>query len=255
MLVFGKEFEYIAPRSLKELFSILSSQRDMAVFAGGTDLFIRIKKGLIQPHVLLDLKRVEGLWIFSFYEGTLVIGATNTLSEVLSSPVVRRYFPILYECSLNVANYAVRNKATLVGNICSGFPTADALFALLLYDAEVEICSKDEIKRVRLIEMMNSSGNLSLSSGEIITKVFLSHKGEYLWRYYRIPERFHVIRAGFGIAYMVSMKEKRIVLGDVRSGIALLSSEEELKRRAEQRYQNEVEKLLLVEKVVREMKL
>ncbi|MDK2872006.1 MAG: aerobic carbon-monoxide dehydrogenase medium subunit [bacterium] len=254
MLFFQNEFEYIAPKSLERLFSLLSEEEGAVVFAGGTDLFVRIKKGILSPKLVLDLKRIEELWFFSFGEDMLVIGATNTLNELIESPIVRKLFPLIYECSFSVANYLVRNKATFIGNFCTGFPVADTLFCLLLHDAEIEVQSLKGIRKVKIKDIVENYGRVVLERGEIVTRVFVPYKGEYRGKYYRIPRKFCVTRADFGIAYMITEEEKRIVFGDTGSGLTLLDSEEGLEEYLNKKGIEEPEICLLVEKVLEEIK-
>ncbi|MCS7233645.1 MAG: FAD binding domain-containing protein [Synergistetes bacterium] len=249
-----KAFEYFSPKSLNEVLEILCIEENAVVFAGGTDILIKIKEGIISPKLLLDLKKIDELWLFSFeHDKGLTIGATNTLNEILESHVVKKYFPILIECCLKIGNHELRNKATLVGNICSDFPVADSLFALFLHDAEVEIISKEGRKKVGLSELFNNSGKLNLKKEEIITKVFIPYKGEYHGKYYRSLKRFLVPRASFGIAYIKSKDLTRIAIGNISSKISLFSSPKELKETLQTVYLEE-EEFLLIEKVVKELK-
>ena len=54
------EFEYFAPESLSEALSLLSRYREKAsLLAGGTDLLMKIRKGIMSPRVLVDIKKIK----------------------------------------------------------------------------------------------------------------------------------------------------------------------------------------------------
>jgi len=58
------QFSYAAPRSKTELFSILDDQAEKAkILAGGTDLLVNIRNGVMKPQFAVDIKKVAG------YEG------------------------------------------------------------------------------------------------------------------------------------------------------------------------------------------
>lgn len=253
MLSFPIVFDYVSPRSLKEVFEILSKE-DAIVFAGGTDIFIKIREKVVLPKLLVDLKKVDELWLLSFEQGKeLIIGATNTLNEIIESPAVRKFFPLLLECCLKIGNCWVRNKATLVGNICSNFPLADSLFALFLYDSQVEIMSAVERRRIGLIEIIDKLGRVKLKRGEIITKIFIPYKGEHIVKYYKLTSRFLVPRASFGVAFMKSKELTKIAIGSIDSGISVFSSLRELKELLEKSC-FEKEELLMANRIMDEMK-
>lgn len=253
MAPFPVMFDYISPRSLREVLEITSAREDVSVFAGGTDILIKIRDGFISPGLLIDLKKIDELWLLSFErEKELVIGAINTLSEILESPATRKFFPLLIECCLRIGSHELRNKATLVGNICSGFPLADSLFALLIYDSEIEITSLTGKSRKKLVEAINEDGKISLKKGEIVTKVFIPYEGEHQASYYRLTDRFLVPRASFGIAYLKSEKKTKIAIGSIDSKISMLSLEE-LRELLEKGYFKREEELLLSNKVIEDL--
>lgn len=113
-------FQYLEPSSLDETISILAGYgRKSEVLAGGTDLLVRIKKGLGIPEYLINIKRIHELNSISFdTRRGLVLGALVRLSDLESSEVVQNYFPSLADASGQVGSPQIRNRATVGGNIC-----------------------------------------------------------------------------------------------------------------------------------------
>ena len=114
-----KSFEYIAPKTLDEALAILSDDEGTRLFAGGTDLLGEMKRGVIAPEKLLDLKSVGGLEIIRQEpDGGLAIGSLATLSEIAENPLVKQSYPLLVQAIEQTASPQIRNVATLGGNLC-----------------------------------------------------------------------------------------------------------------------------------------
>jgi carbon-monoxide dehydrogenase medium subunit len=60
-----------------------------------------------------------------------------TFSDLIKSGIIREHFPLITEMSGAVASVAIRNRATIVGNICSAVPCMDSGPVLSVYDAEI----------------------------------------------------------------------------------------------------------------------
>ena len=86
-------FDYARPASLAEAVALLSDHGPGArILAGGTDLIIRLRDGTIAPALVVDVKRVPELapGIRAGAGGSLVIGATTTMTEIAAHPVASK---------------------------------------------------------------------------------------------------------------------------------------------------------------------
>ncbi len=92
-----QKFEYLAPKTLDEAFSMLSQNKDKArVMAGGTDLLVKMKDRLVTCEQIIGLKNIDGLDYVEYDEKMgLRIGALATLDSVANSSVVQEKYPIL----------------------------------------------------------------------------------------------------------------------------------------------------------------
>lgn len=132
------DFEYYKPQNLQEVLQMKAEYGDNArILAGGTDLVVQMKENVQTPDSIIDIKGIAELHEILFEDNTLFIGACVTFSELIESEVIQKYFPLIKEMSLTVASVTVRNRATMVGNICSAVPSADSAPILLVYDADV----------------------------------------------------------------------------------------------------------------------
>jgi CO/xanthine dehydrogenase FAD-binding subunit len=134
-----QEFEYFKPKSLKEAVSLLLGHKNSFVLAGGTDLVSELKNGMVSPRAIIDIKGITKLTGIDFSGKVLKIGALVTFSDLIKSEIIREHFPLITEMSGAVASVAIRNRATIVGNICSAVPCMDSGPVLSVYDAEIHV--------------------------------------------------------------------------------------------------------------------
>ncbi len=107
---------------------------------GGTDLMVRIQKGQLELSAVVDLKRVRDIETRIDIEGGRTnIGARVVLSDLARHAGIRKYYPALEEAASVVGSIQIRNRATLVGNICNASPAADTVPPLIIYGASVTV--------------------------------------------------------------------------------------------------------------------
>jgi aerobic carbon-monoxide dehydrogenase medium subunit len=136
------KFEYFAPKNIKEACSALAANPDGArLIAGGVSLLRVMKYRIMAPDCVIDVKAIPGLRYVEVHEGGLRIGAATTSSDVLRSEAVKKDYPLLVQAIGRIATTAVRNWATVVGNICVGHTASDPSAALLALDAELVVVS------------------------------------------------------------------------------------------------------------------
>jgi carbon-monoxide dehydrogenase medium subunit len=116
-----RRFTLHEPASVQEASQLLSRYGDEAkAFAGGTELLMLVKLGVLHPAHLINLKGARGLKGIRYDQATgwLRIGALATHREVELSPVVQEHLPIFSQMEREVANVRVRNMGTIAGNLC-----------------------------------------------------------------------------------------------------------------------------------------
>ena len=113
-------FRYINAGSTDDALSALSRYGEGAwILAGGQDLLFRIKKFIVQPQCVVNLKSISGLnHIRSGPGDSLRLGALTTLSQIARSAELQKYYSVLAEAAGVVASPQIRNLGTLGGNIC-----------------------------------------------------------------------------------------------------------------------------------------
>jgi carbon-monoxide dehydrogenase medium subunit len=168
-------FQYARPQTVGEALALLAEHGAGAqILAGGTDLVIRLRNGEVQPTVVIDLKRVAEMGpALALAGGHLRIGGTAVMREIEQSRDVIRHFPALAEAAGWVGSVQIRNRATVVGNICNASPAADTAPPLLVYGAVLIAASPQGERRIPIDEFFVRSGITTLQAGELVTGIEL----------------------------------------------------------------------------------
>ncbi len=127
------EFEYVKPTSLEEACYFLDKHEDDArPFSGGTDSFVRLRDGVLQLKYLVDIKGFEGMKEIAYSPQIgLTIGAAVPMNQVAAHLDVIKTYPVLASAVRSVASYQLRNRATIIGNICNASPAGDTIGACM----------------------------------------------------------------------------------------------------------------------------
>ncbi len=167
------KFDYLAPQTIEETLTLLNEHRgDAKLLAGGTDIIVNLRARQEHAKYLIDIKDVKELQHISFDEkGGLTLGAAVTLNQLIHHDMVSKIYPILGEAASTIGDYEIRNRATLVGNICNASPAADTAPALLILDATVNVSSTAGKRKVPIREFFTGVKKTSLVGNELVTSV------------------------------------------------------------------------------------
>ncbi|HWP28430.1 MAG TPA: xanthine dehydrogenase family protein subunit M [Chloroflexota bacterium] len=166
------DFDYRAPTSLDEALALLQQYGDDArVIAGGTALIIMMKQRLVQPGLLVSLRRVGGLEGVRADNGNLHLGAMTTHRAVETDPIVRQRWPLLAETYRHVATVRIRNMATVGGGIVHGDPNQDPPPALIALDARARLRSATGEREVPLQQFFRDYYETDVQPGEVLTEI------------------------------------------------------------------------------------
>jgi CO/xanthine dehydrogenase FAD-binding subunit len=165
------EFEYFKPASVNDAISLLSKLKKPTVLAGGTDLVNNLKEELDYPDAVIDIKGLEDLRGISYENNLLTIGALTTFTELIESKIISAKFPVIAEVASTVGCMGIRNRATMVGNICSCVPCADSGPLLVAYEAEIVVMSKRGERRVPAEKWFVGNRKSDLKARELVTAI------------------------------------------------------------------------------------
>lgn len=161
--------EFHSPASVSEAVDLLARYAGRAkVLAGGTDLVLDLKAGKAEPQALVWVGRVPGLTAVERRDGRLRLGAAVTATMLLESAAVREAALPLALAAENFGAPAVRDMATLGGNVVTASPAGDLSIALLALDAVAELVSQEGMRRVPVAELFAGPRRSAVRPDELL---------------------------------------------------------------------------------------
>jgi carbon-monoxide dehydrogenase medium subunit len=169
-----RPFTLHRPASADEACALLAGLGDdAAVYAGGTELLLLMKLGLLRPRHLVDVKRIPGFGDIA--DGPrLAIGAAVTHRAVERSALVQARCALIGTVARNVANVRVRNVGTVGGNLAFADPHSDLATLFLTLDASVELVSARGRRELSLDEFVRGPWETARASDELVASVRLA---------------------------------------------------------------------------------
>lgn len=235
-----KPFQYLAPTTLSEAISLLAKYKDEAkVIAGGTDLVVQMRKRTVMPQYIVDITGIPGLdYIRYDAKQGLTIGALTTIRALEKSADLWQRYPILSQAARKLGSVAIRNVATVGGNLCNAMPIADTAQALLALSAKVRILGPEGERIIPLEDFFTGVGKTSLKIGELLVEIQVpvplpNTKGLYLKHLTRGAIDLPIVN----VTVLITLepedkvcKDIRIVLGSVASTPIRARKAEEIMR-------------------------
>jgi CO/xanthine dehydrogenase FAD-binding subunit len=237
-----KPFEYFSPTTFAEVISLLSQYgNDTRALAGGTDLLIRMKRKQWTPRAVVSLRRVPGLRDIAL-NGELRLGACVTLTDLICSPIIREYYPVLAKTASKMAGVQVRNLATVGGNLCNASPAADTAPPLIALNARAVIVGKNGERVVPLDEFFVGVGKSALAPGEMLREILVprqdaSMHASYVKLEHREAMDIAIVSVGVWVKLeqkAVGSKQQAAICEDVRIVLGAVAPTPMRARRAEE---------------------
>ncbi|CAB1245889.1 FAD binding domain-containing protein [Clostridium sp. MT-14] len=182
-----QDFQYIRPETLQQVLKLMNMYGSEAkILAGGTDVIIVLRNNSIHCKYLVDIKGIEELHSISYNGGIgLTIGSAVTLNEIIDCHDMSSDYQILIDAAKVLANTLIRNRATLVGNICNSSPGGDMLPASLVLEGRACISSVNGHREVLLKDFFTGVKKNVLKENEMVVKVIyppIQGKGRFIKR-------------------------------------------------------------------------
>lgn len=173
-------FQYHEPSTLGEACEIMAKLKvDGKVLAGGTDLLVNMKKGIVSPINVVSLDRIGELRKRSFSNGQLRLGACATAAELALSEDIQNHFCALSTGAGGLGSPLIRNLATIGGNLVSARPAADLPPPLIAYSARVVLKKLTGERMVSLDDFFSGPGETVLEPHEILTEIVIEKLPPY----------------------------------------------------------------------------
>jgi len=168
------DLRYESPETIEAAVALLAAEGQMArVFAGGTDLLVQMKEELVEPALLVDIKKIYETCQITIDPDQVRIGAAVTGAELGENEQLKAMWPGVVEAVELIGSAQVQGRATIGGNLCNASPAADSVPALIVAAAKVVIASPDGTREVPVREFLTGPGQTSLGLGEFVTSIIL----------------------------------------------------------------------------------
>lgn len=213
------EFDFVKPVDLKQALEILAEgDPGIRPLAGGTDIlpgFHQQAPRFAGIRTLLDIHDLPELTTVQETDDGISIGAAVTVSALLEENLMHERYPLLAQAASSIGSIQIRNRATIAGNFVNNAPCADSVPPLLVYDANIEIRSASQTRKISLEEFLTTPYRTQLSPDELVTRIFLPHPPTgYAGEFYKLGRRRGVAISRITLAVLV--KQNKGVFKDIR---------------------------------------
>lgn len=220
---------YHTPTTFQDAAAIAAAASGTLRFlAGGTDVLVQMRAGMVQPDDLIDLKHIAGVdRIEKTAEGGWRIGVAVPGIVMGGHAELVRDWPGVVEGMNFVGSTQVQGRATLAGNLCNGSPAADSVPGLFAAGATVTVTGPNGSREIPVEQVPVGPGKTSLAKGEVISSITLPPRGRNGGdAYLRFIPRTEMDIAVVGCAVSLRLEgdkvvEARVALGAVAPTVLL----------------------------------
>ena len=213
------QLQLVQPTTAEEASNALADRGEKAkVYAGGAELLLLLRNGLLAAEVLVDVKKITRLHQVRLDDGALRIGACVTHHMLESSLLVREHAPALAYAESQVANVRVRNQGTLGGNLAFNDPHSDPGTVLLIHNASVAIGNQSGERRVALSDFFVDMYATALEAGDLLLEVEVPRLPTGMRSVYQRLHRYQRPTLGVAVGACTSngaLEEVRLAVGCV----------------------------------------
>ncbi len=207
-------FKLLVPETEDELQRELMEE-ETRILAGGTDLLVQMRAGKVLPSRIASIRKLGGLKKISDLGERIRIGAGVTYSQIQENRNLAKKSAILEKAIRQIGSVQIRNRGTVVGNIANASPAGDAVLALILCNAVVEIAGPKGERHEPVEAFIQGPGRTTLSTGEYVRSVVLEKSEQWDSFFIKIGQRNAMCIAVASVGILMKGKEARIAFGSV----------------------------------------
>lgn len=215
--------QYTTPQTIDAAVADLAAAAGAArVLAGGTDLLVQLRSGMVSPTVVVDIKGIAETRTITREGDGYRVGAAVTGAELGEHPDLKRDWPGVVEAVELIGSTQIQGRASMGGNLCNASPAADSVPALIAADAMCRVAGPKGVREVPVEQICAGPGKTTLTPGEFLVSFFLpprpKHAGDAYLRF--IPRtEMDIAVVGVGVNLTLDGSGKctsaRVALGAV----------------------------------------
>ncbi|GIQ78642.1 oxidoreductase [Bradyrhizobium sp. RD5-C2] len=225
------DIRYVAPRTLDEAIGAFAAAGSAArIMAGGTDLLVQMRSGLVRPGLIVDIKKIgEMTEITEAADGGFRVGAAVSGMELADHARFGKVWPGVLEAVNLIGSKQVQGRASAGGNLCNGSPAGDSVPAMIAAGAVVTVQGPNGRRELKVEDVPAGPGRTNLKPGEILVGFTLPPRpAGSSDAYLRMIPRTEMDIAVVGIGVSLTLKDgvctsARVGLGAVAPTVLLVA--------------------------------
>jgi CO/xanthine dehydrogenase FAD-binding subunit len=164
------DIQYLAPKTLDEAVKAFAAAAGAGrILAGGTDLLVQMRNGVVTPGTIVDIKKIAELTtIEETAGGGFKIGAAVAGAALRDHAKLKKAWPGVVEAANLIGSTQIQSRATAGGNLCNGSPAGDSVPAMIAAGAIVTIQGPKGRRELAVEKVPKGPGRLNLEPGEIV---------------------------------------------------------------------------------------
>jgi len=215
------ELRYLAPATLDEAIGAFAKAGSAGrILAGGTDLLVQMRAGVLKPGVIVDIKKIpEMMGIEQTADGGFRIGAAVSGMALAEHDTFGKVWPGVLEAVNLIGSKQVQGRASAGGNLCNGSPAGDSVPAMVAAGAVVTVQGPNGRRDIKVEDVPAGPGRTSLKPGEILVSFTLPPRSSGSSdAYLRMIPRTEMDIAVVGVGVSLTMKDGTVTAARVGLG-------------------------------------
>src|SRR5262245_30593812 len=159
-------FDYERPASVDDALSLLAVPGSI-VLAGGQSLVPLLNSRVVTPSRLVDITRIAELRKIALDGAVLRIGAAVRLAAIEKDAALA-HFPLLAEAIASTASQAIRNRATVIGNLVRANAMSELAVVCVALGARLVIGRKGATRSISVADFLVGHHACAIGADEIV---------------------------------------------------------------------------------------
>ena len=225
------DVQYKVAKTVREAASLMLAAKGKGrILAGGTDLLVQMKSGMVAPGMIIDVKKIPEMTTITETKGSFKIGAATPAAVIGEHKKLKKTWPGVVEAINLIGSTQVQGRASAGGNLCNASPAADSVPALVAAGAVVTIQGPKTRRQVPVEKFAAGPGKTTLKPGEIVVSLTLPARPKGSSdAYLRLIPRTEMDIAVVGVGVSLTMKggtvtDARVGLGAVAPTVLLVEN-------------------------------
>jgi len=163
------DVRYEAPETLQAAVALLAAESGLTrILAGGTDVIVQMETDLIEPALLVDIKKIAETRQLVAENGGFRVGAAVPGMEIVNHAAFCKAWPGVVDGVKLIGSMQIKGRASIGGNLCNASPAADSVPPLIAAGAVARVIGPNGTREVPVEQIPVSPGKTSLAKGEFI---------------------------------------------------------------------------------------